>query len=119
MGRNRLGKRERQRAAMAERAAIIASNSQAPKPERPVYGAPSGYRQSILARNTLKSASHTATFSGPRGYYTPKDTLSRHERVKPGERMGSLATPRRSQSEREEAQRLAATVKGWDKPSAK
>jgi len=110
MARNRPGKRERinakRDAFQRERASIMARNALEPKPERPMYGAPKGLRNSVLARDSLKSASHDIGFVGPRGYHTPSDKVSKREMVK-----GLLASPRRSAKEREEALAMAAMVR--------
>lgn len=125
MSRNRPGKRERLNAKrdafQRERASIMARNAMEPKPERPIYGAPKGLRNSVLARDSLKSASHDIGFVGPRGYHTPSDAVSRNETVKPSRkevRLGSLASSRRSAQERQEALALAATVR-LDRPTQK
>jgi hypothetical protein len=119
MARNRPGKRERLNAArdafQRDRAAIMAANAweQRPEPLATRGVGPMGFRQSITARDNLRGASHTQTFAGPRGFHTPKDTLSRAETVKPSQkevRLGLLAPSRRSQEERESAKALAATV---------
>ena len=117
MARNRPGKRERQNATrdafQRERAAIMARNAQEAKPERPVYGGPKGLRNSVLARDSLKSASHDIGFIGPRGYHTPSDKVSRAETVKPTQkevRLGLLAPSRRNAQERQDALALAASV---------
>ena len=116
-GRNRPGKRERanakREAFQAERASIMRRNALEPKPERPVYGAPKGLRNSVLARDNLKSASHDIGFVGPRNFHTPTDKVGRKEAAP-----GLLASSRRSQSERQEALALAASVK-MDKPTQK
>lgn len=110
MARNRPGKRERQNAKrdafMRERAAIMARNAQEPKPERPLYGAPKGYRASIANRDNLRSHSHDIGFVGPRGFKSPKDLVSREET-----RPGLLAPNHRDQAERERALALAALAK--------
>jgi len=109
MARNRPGKRERMNAKrdafQRERAAIMARNALEPKPERPLYGAPKGLRNSVLARDSLKSASHDIGFVGPRGYHTPTDKVGKKE-AQPG----LLASSRRSAQERQEALALAASV---------
>lgn len=110
MARNRPGKREREAAKrdafQRERAAIVAANLAAPKPERPLYGAPKGFRNSTLARDNLKAASHDIGFVGPRGYYTPRDTVSKREADG-----GGLAPRVRNGAEREAARKLASMVK--------
>lgn len=108
--RKRMGKRQRaeakRNAFQAERASIIARNLDAPKPERPLYGAPQGFKASTASINALKGRSHDIGFVAPRGFYTPKDTLSRAERE------GGWSAPRvRTQAEREAALAMAATVR--------
>lgn len=109
MARNRPGKRERinakRDAFQRERASIMARNALEPKPERPMYGAPKGLRNSVLARDSLKGASHDIGFVGPRGYHTPSDKVGKREAAP-----GLLASSRRSAKERQEALALAATV---------
>lgn len=113
MARNRPGKRERSAAKrsafQAERASIIARNLEAPKPERPLYGAPKGYGvASTVARDRLQGRSAHVGFVAPRGFVTPKDIVPalRKDEV----RLGRMAG-RRTQAEREAAKALAATVK--------
>lgn len=110
MARNRPGKRERLNAKrdafQRDRAEKVAANMREAKPERPMYGAPKGFRASIASRDNLKSRSHDIGFVGPRGYHTPKDTVSKREREG-----GLLAPSRRDQSERQRALELAALVK--------
>lgn len=117
MARNRPGKRERQNATrdafQRERAAIMARNAQEAKPERPVYGGPKGLRNSVLARDSLKSASHDIGFIGPRGYHTPTDKVGKREAEK-----GLLASSRRTMAERQEALALAALVT-FNRPTQK
>lgn len=66
---------------------------------------PKGLRNSVLARDSLKSASHDIGFVGPRGYHTPSDKVSKRELVP-----GALIPARRSAQERQEALALAASV---------
>lgn len=135
MARNRPGKRERQNATrdafQRERAAIMARNAQEAKPERPVkpsrgavallgaagastrYVAPKGLRNSVLARDSLKSASHDIGFIGPRGYHTPTDKVGKREAEK-----GLLASSRRTMAERQDALALAASVT-FNRPTQK
>lgn len=112
MARKRMGKRQRaeakRNAFQAERASIIAANLAAPKPAKSVPFGPRGIRSSTVARDNLKAASHDIGFVAPRGYYTPKDTLSKAERTP-----GMLAPRRREAGEREAAKAMAATVKGF------
>lgn len=109
MARNRPGKRERQNADrdafQRDRAAIMARNASEAKPARPVFGGPKGLRNSVLARDSLKSASHDIGFVGPRGYHTPTDKVGKREAEK-----GLLAPSRRNAQERQEALALAASV---------
>lgn len=112
--RNRPGKRERMRAAKAERMAVIQGNLSQPKPERPMYGAPVGFRSSMANRDTLKSKSHDIGFVAPRGFYTPSDTVPKDSVKWKRENVGAIVPNRRGAGEREEAMRLAAIVKGWD-----
>lgn len=125
--RNRPGKRERMRAAKAERMGIIAANLASPKAERPVkpsrdvvavlkacgasdrYVAPKGFRSSIANRDNLREKSHDIGFVGPRGYHTPKDTLSKREK-QPGKLAGYTTT-----QERNRARELSDMVKGFDR----
>lgn len=117
MARNRPGKRERLNAKrdafQRDRAAIMARNASEPREARPMYGAPKGLRNSVLARDSLKSASHDIGFIGPRGYHTPTDKVGKREAER-----GLLASSRRTQSERQEALALAATV-NLDRPTQK
>lgn len=110
MARNRPGKRERHNAKrdtfQRERAAIMARNASEPREARPMYGAPKGLRNSVLARDSLKNASHDIGFVGPRGYHTPTDKVGKRE-AEPG----LLASSRRSGQERQEALALAAIVR--------
>ena len=110
--RKRMGKRQRaetkRNAFQAERASIIARNLGAPKPPRKVAEGPQGFRSSTAAIDNLKGRSCNVGFVGPRGFHTPKDTLSRAELA------GGLSAARvRTQAEREEAQSMANEVKGW------
>jgi len=134
MARNRPGKRERQNATrdafQRERAAIMARNALEAKPVKSVrvhpdcvkaltlmgagrYVAPKGLRNSVLARDSLKSASHDIGFIGPRGYHTPTDKVGKREAEK-----GLLASSRRTQTERQEALALAASVT-FNRPTQK
>lgn len=117
MARNRPGKRERQNATrdafQRERAAIMARNAQEAKPARPVFGGPKGLRNSVLARDSLKSASHDIGFIGPRGYHTPTDKVGKREAEK-----GLLAPSRRTMAERQDALALAASVT-FNRPTQK
>lgn len=110
--RKRMGKRQRaeakRNAFQAERASIIARNLEAPKPERPLYGAPRGFKASTASITALKGRSHDIGFVAPRGFYTPKDTLSKAERTP-----GLLAPRVRLSSERETAKAMANEVKGF------
>ena len=117
MARNRPGKRERQNAArdafQRDRAAIMARNALEAKPARPVFGGPKGLRNSVLARDSLKSASHDIGFIGPRGYHTPTDKVGKREAEK-----GLLAPSRRTMAERQDALALAASV-SFNRPTQK
>ena len=134
MARNRPGKRERLNAArdafQRDRAAIMARNALEPKPVKPVrvhrdcitaltlmgagrYAAPKGLRNSVLARDSLKSASHDIGFVGPRGYHTPTDKVGKREAEK-----GLLAPSRRTMAERQDALALAASVT-FNRPTQK
>jgi len=116
MARNRPGKRERlanaRNAFQTERNAIIAANLREARPDRPVYGGPKGLRNSVLARDNLKSASHDIGFIGPRGYHTPTDKVGKREAAP-----GMLAS-RRTAKDRAEALALAATV-NLERPTQK
>lgn len=111
--RKRPGKRERvaakRNAFQAERARIVAANLASPLPERPTFGAPRGLRNSVLARDNLKSASHDIGFVGPRGYHTPRDTVSKREQA-PGLMAGYTTA-----AERKRARELSDMVKGFDR----
>lgn len=105
MARNRPGKRERMNAKRGERKAIMYANAQEAKAAKPTPCGPQGFRASITSRDNLRSHSHDIGFVGPRGFHTPKDTLSRAEKT-----AGLLAGPRRTSQERQEALALAASV---------
>ena len=113
MARNRPGKREREAAKrdafQAERAAIIARNLEAPRPAKPLYGAPRGYGMaSTVARDRLQGRSAHVGFVAPRGFVTPKDLIAPLKRDEV--RTARIAGPR-TQAEREVAKTLAAMVR--------
>lgn len=112
MARKRMGKRQRieakRNAFQAERASIIAANLAAPKVSKPVACGPKGFRSSTASVTALKGRSHDIGFVGPRGYHTPRDTLSKAE-----QRPGLLAPRHRPVGERREAVAMAQTVKGF------
>ncbi len=97
MSRNRPGKRERK---AQSRAAILQSvndtvkaNRLESKSPRPLACGPKGLGDSPLARVTLKAASHTATFAGPRGYASERTvTLGAQERMAMRPRDGEAET---------------------------
>lgn len=118
--RNRPGKRERQRAAKADRMAIVSANVQAgTKVERPLFGAPRGFTSSLANRDTLKAKSHDIGFVGPRGFYTPSETTPKDSIKYRRENTGAIVSNRRQPGERDEAVALASIIKGWTRPAAK
>lgn len=98
MARNRPGKREREAMARARfadyRSEVVARNlaelATTPRPERihgsrfGMHGAPSGYATSSANRDKLRERSCTVGFSAPRGFYSPRDHVSKRE-VTPGQ----------------------------------